>query len=383
MYDFLILGANGIQGRIISRDLLEQGFKILFSDKNNFGFKEAIKAKNKKIEFKKNDLDDFSKTKIFLKKNKSKIVINCAIDDYSLMVSKICLDLSLNYLDLGSTEEMTQNQLKLHKDYKKKKLIGITGMGSTPGINNVMLRYLKPKFDVIRTVHLGFVFKSNLPIFVPQFSLDCIAWEFTELVKILENGKFVYKKPSDCKINYNYKGIGRQKTFYTRHAEYVSFYNYLKEMGLKNLAVFSSFPEYSYKIFKDLINLGFTSKKGIKVNGFFVRPLDVSVEVLRKIQVPKKYKEKENIWLKVFGFKNGKKIKIEMDAITETLPGWEEATSNIDTGFPVSITAKMIKFKQIKEYGYFAPEFCVPPDIFFKELGKKGIKIYENGRRLN
>lgn len=381
MYDFVIIGANGIQGRIVSRDLLKSNFKVLLCDKDDYGLKDLIKYKSS--DFLKIDLRNINKVEKIIKKSKTKIVINCALDDYNLIVTKLCLKLSVHYIDLGSTEEMTVKQLKLSKAFENKKLIGITGMGSTPGINNVMLRYIKPKFDTIETVHLGFAWKSNKAIFVPQFSLDSIAWEFTTKVKILEKGKFIYKKPNDCKINYLYKEIGKQKTFYTRHAEYVSFYKYLKKMGIKNLAVFSSFPEHSHKLFTSLIKLGFTDKKSINIDNKEIRPIDFSIEVLKRLSVPKGYKEKENIWLKVYGIKNGKKKFIEMDAIAKTLLGWEYATSNIDTGFPVSITGRMIKDGRINKYGMYAPEFIVPPLPFFAELGKKKIWIYENGKKIN
>ena len=72
-----------------------------------------------------------------------------------------------------------------------------------------------------------------------------------------------------------------------------------------------------------------------------------------------------------------------MDCVAGTLPGWEDAACNIDTGFPASILAQMIKSGKIAEKGFFSPEYVVPPEPFFEELGKRKIWIYDNGKRIN
>lgn len=381
-YDFVVIGANGIQGRIVSKDLLESGFSVLLAATDDYNLDSLLEYK--KADYAQVDLRKLDRVKKVIKRSGTDTVINCAVDDYNLIVTKLCLDLGVNYLDLGSVdEEMTYAQFNMAKEFQEKKLIGITGMGSTPGINNVMLRYIRPQFDSIHTVHLGFSWNSNKPVFVPPFSLDAIAWEFTEKAKIYENGKFVLRAPEDCKIDYDYREIGRQKTYYTAHVEHFTFYEYLKDMGVKNIMVCSSFPDHSREAIEKLNDLGFTSRDKIDIEGISLRPLDFSIEVLRRIPVPEGYKEKENIWLKVFGTKDGKEKTVEMDAIASTLPGWEDATCNIDTGMPVSITAQMIKDGRISQHGMYSPEFGVPAMEFFAELGKRKIWIYENGKKLN
>jgi len=381
-YDFVVIGANGIQGKIVTRDLLENGYSVLLAATDDYGLDSLLEYK--KSDFAQIDLRKIEQTRRILKKSGAEIVVNCAVDDYNLIVTKLCLDLGVNYIDLGSVDdEMTYAQFSMGQAYKDKNIIGITGMGSTPGINNVMLRYIRPQFDTIHTVHLGFAWNSNIPVFVPPFSLDAIAWEFTEKAKIFEDGKFVLRAPDECKIDYEYKEIGKQKTFYTPHVEHFTFYEYLKNAGIKNVMVCSSFPDHSREAIMKLIELGFTGKDKINVDGDSVRPLDFSIEVVRRLPIPKGYKEKENIWLKVYGTKDGKKKTVEMDAMANTLPGWEDATCNIDTGMPVSITAQMIHKGIINQPGFYSPEFIVPPLPFFAELGKRKIWVYENGVKIN
>ena len=114
-----------------------------------------------------------------------------------------------------------------------------------------------------------------------------------------------------------------------------------------------------------------------------IKPIEFLTEVLKRLPIPEGYTEKENLWLRIDGVKDGKKKKIVMECIVPTLKGWEDAGCNIDTGMPASIMAQMIKTGVIKERGSFAPEAIVPPQPFFKELRKRKMIVYENGKVIN
>lgn len=380
-FDFVVIAANGIQGRIVSRLLLEDGHNVLLCANDDYQMEKLIDYPN--ADFALIDLRRIDRVKRIVKKSGAGILINCAVDDYNLIVTKMCLELGINFVDLGSEEKMLYDQMALDKDFKEKGIIGITGMGSTPGITNVMLRYIRPQFDTIETVYVGFTWDSNMPVFVTPFSIDAISYEFSEPAKMLENGEFVHKYPDEASVDYYYKSIGKQKTRYTKHIEHHSFYEYLKDIGIQNISVFSSFPSHSYTALKTLVDLGLTSKEPVLVDGVSMRPLDFSIEALRKIPVPDGYTEKENLWLKVFGKKGKEEKMVEMDCVAGTQPGWEDATCNIDTGFPAAITGQMILRGEIPEKGLFSPEFVMPPEPFFAELGKRKLLIYENGKRIN
>jgi|SRR3989344_245312 len=380
-YDFLVIGANGIQGRIVSRALLEDGHSVLLCALDDYNIEGLIE--HPKADFALIDLRRMDRVKRVVKKADVKVIVNCAIDDFNLAVTKMAFELGKHLVDLGSEKQMLYDQLALGDDFKKKGIICITGMGSTPGITNVMLRYVRPQFDTIHTVHVGFSWDSNIPVFVVPFSLDAISYEFSEPAELLENGEFVHRYPDEAAVAYYYKSIGKQKTRHTKHIEHHSFYEYLKDAGIQNIAVFSSFPAHSYNALKTLVDLELTSKKPLQIDGVSVKPLDFMIDALRRISIPKGYTEKENLWLKVFGKKEGKDVVSEMDVVAGTIPGWEDATCNIDTAFPAAVTAEMIFDGRLTDRGVFSPEFVMPPEPFFAELGKRKIAIYENRKRIN
>lgn len=209
-------------------------------------------------------------------------------------------------------------------------------------------------------------------------------YEFAEPAFIYRDGKYVEVWPhDDTGINYDYMEIGPQATRYTEHVEHHSLPNSFKDKGVKNVAVYSSFPPHSHDFIKGLLDAGYLNKEPVKVDGKPVVPLQASIDILRRIEIPKGYTERENLWVKMFGTKNGKAHKEEMDCMAYTIPGWEEATCNIDTGFPMAIGAMMIKNGEITKRGVYAPENIVPPEPFFKHLAEHQLPVFDNGKRIN
>ena len=382
-FDFVVIGATGIQGRIASMDLLQNGYSVLLCGRDKKRI-EFILKKYKRTKFKYLELRNFNDIVKILKESGSKIVLNCAEGDWNLDVLKVCIRLGINYLDLGSEPPMTKEQFALNGKLKKKNLIAITGCGSTPGTNNIMLRYIAEKLDSIDTVDAGFAWNSNLNVFVVPFSIESIMQEFTDDAIVLEDGKFVKKKAQSYSTYKYFREIGRQRSFVVSwHPEPYTFYCYLKSKGLKNSKFFSSFPDHSYNKIMELIELDFGSKKTININERHIKKIEFLKEALKDLKIPKGYREKENLWVEITGKKNKHIHNIRMECIATTLKGLEWATCNVDTGMPASIIAQMVKKDIITEKGSFSPEMVVPPQPFFKELAKRKMYVYENGKRIN
>jgi lysine 6-dehydrogenase len=266
---------------------------------------------------------------------------------------------------------------------KEKNLIHITGCGSVPGIGNVMLRRAADKLDKIDTIGVGFAWDSNIKEFVVPYSIENITYEFTYPATILENGRFIKKPPMLAIEERNHRAVGRQKCSIIDHQEVYTFYHFFKKKGLKNIRFYAGFPEHSLNTIKTVIELGLGEYNKIEFLKNRIAPIYFVATVLRRLARPDGYKEKECLWLKIYGEKNGKKKTIEMECVAPTLDGWEDAGCNIDTGIPASIIAQMIQRGVIRERGSFAPEAVVPTRQFFEEIAKKRMRVYENGRLIN
>jgi len=382
-FDFVVLGATGAQGRIASRDLLENGYSVLLCGRDKSRV-EYLMKKYKKTGFEYVDIRDPSNVLKVLKKSGSNVVLNCMEGDWNDVALKVCIQAGVNMIDLGSDIPMTKKQLSYDKELKKKGLIHITGCGSVPGIGNVMLRYVYDDFDKVDYAEAGFAWDSNQKVFVVPFSIQSITEEFVTPADEIINHKHVKVLPLDTVVRCFHKGVGKEKCFNVgHHPETFTFYKFFEKKGIKDVKFFAGFPDHSYDRIATLVELGFADKEPIKHMGRDIIPVNFLTDVLKKLRIPNGYKEVENLWIYVKGKKNGKVKEVKMECLVQTLKGWEDAGSNIDTGMPASIMAQMIKEGLIKEAGAFSPEFVVPTGPFFKELAKRKMHVYKNGTRIN
>ncbi len=278
-YDFVVLGATGMQGKIVTRDLLENGYSVLMCGRNKLRVLHLLK-KYKKTAFQYFEASKINETAKIIRKSCANVVVNCVEGDWNLCILKSCILACAHCIDLGSDINMTKDQLKCDAILKKKNLISITGCGSVPGIGNVMVRYATKKFDKIHTVEVGFSWDSNMKVFVVPFSIQSIIEEFTDPAPIVERCKFVTKTPLSSIKWDHHRFIGQQKCFFVRHPETYTFYRYLKNKGIKNVRFYAGFPQHSFEKILALIELGFGSKKPIMFKGMKTRPIDFTTEAL-------------------------------------------------------------------------------------------------------
>lgn len=381
-FDFVVFGATGMQGRIVTRDLLENDYSVLLCGRDKPRVSHLLK-KYKKTSFEYFDAKDINNMAEIIKRSGADVVADCVEGDWNLNIQKACIKANVNVIDLGSEIWMTKAQFALDKTMKKKRIISITGCGSVPGVGNVMLNYAAKKFDSINTIEVGFAWDSNIKKFVVPFSIQSIIEEFTDPAPLIRGCRWIKVRPLDTVIIDHHKSIENEPCFFVRHPETYTFYRYYKHLGVKNIKFYAGFPKHSFDVIKMLIDIGMGSSKEINFKGNKIAPVSFLTEVLKNLKFPEGYKEKENLWVKLYGKKNGKKKIILMECIVPTLRGWENAGCNIDTGMPASIMAQMIKKGLIKEKGSFAPEAVVPPEPFFAELKKRRMIVLENGKVIN
>jgi lysine 6-dehydrogenase len=374
-----------MQGKIAARDLIENGHSVYLADLFDDGAKK-IQARfpDKDIPFERVNLMHLEPTTALIKKVQPTVVLNCAESECNLTVYKACLEAGAHVLDLGSSIPMTEKQIAMSPFFKEANLIAITGCGSTPGINNVALHHAHAQFDTLDSIEAGFVWDSNIKEFVVPFSIMSIIYEFTEPAPYIEDRKWYKKAPMETVEERDFREIGRQKIFLVRHPETYTFFWYNQNDGLKNIRYYAGFPDHSFNKIREFIDSGQGDDEStIVVDGVEMTPLEKLSMSLRGSTFPPGYTEKENLWVKVTGTKDGEPKEMLIETIVDTLPGWEDAGCNIDTGMPASIIAQMIKDGRITARGSHAPGPVVPVQEFFKELRKRQMVVYQDGAVIN
>ncbi|TSC89229.1 MAG: saccharopine dehydrogenase [Parcubacteria group bacterium Gr01-1014_3] len=381
-FDFLVLGATGMQGRIVTADLIGKGYKVFGSSRHAKGL-EKVQEQHPTFQFEELDLSDSKKIAELISRVNPGVVINCAEGDWNFEVYQAALEAGANVIDLGSDIPTTQKQMALDQAFKEKGLTAITGCGSTPGVNDVMLRYASGFLDTIDTIEAGFAWNSEPQTFVVPFSMESIFEEFTDPAQVFENGEWGVKVPMETVQDKEFREVGNQKVFLVRHPETYTFYYYFQDLGVKTVRFYAGFPDHSFNVIQDYIKRGLTKDRKFCLDGENCAPLTALTKILQEKHAPPEgYEEKENLWVSLTGTKNGRKETILMECIVPTLPDWKSAGCNIDTGFPASIMAQMILNKVVADRGSFAPAGIIPPEPFFEELKKRSMRIYMNGAQI-
>ena len=381
--DFAVLGATGMQGRIVARDLLERGFSVLLCGRDRSRVERLLKRFGR-AKFAYFDARDIAQTAKVIARAKSSVVVNCVEGDWNVHILKACMVAGASCVDLGSDIEMTKEQLGLHSELRRRGVVSITGCGSVPGVGNVMLRYAVPKFDRIDSVGVGFNWDSNIKEFVVPFSIQSIIEEFTSPAPVIRNGRVRRVSPMETLVMASHRGVGRGYQFNVgHHPEPYTFYDFCRKKGVRNVEFFAGFPEHSFRAIQSMIDFGWGDKVPVMIGGVKVRPVDVLTETLKRIGMPKGYTEKENLWVTLVGKQGGRKKEMLMECIVPTLKGWEDAGCNVDTGIPASIIAQYVRDGVIEQKGSFAPEQVVPPEKFFVDLKRRQMRVYENGKLIN
>lgn len=381
-HDFIIFGGTGQQGRICARDLLESGYSVLLVGRDPKPIDPLLKRYRKAL-FKLSDLHKEKNLVKLIKDSGADVVINCAELNFNVQIMDACIKAGKHYTDLGGLHTMTIEQYKRDAAFKRIGKLALTGCGSTPGITNVMASYVAGDFDTISSIDLGFAWDSNMKHFVVPYSMKSIFEEFTEEPVIFKNGSFARTDRLHCQGTMKFKDVGEQTVYCIVHSEVYTFAKYFKDKGLKEVKYYAGFPAHSFNVIQVLMNLGFSSRQPVDVRGSPMRPIDLTVSLLKKIRPPQGYKETENLWTIVRGTKRGKKAETALNCIVKTVDGWEEAGSNINTGRTISIMSQMVKRGLTDEAGVYAPEVVIPHGEFFAELAKRKMYVYQNNKRIN
>ena len=250
--------------------------------------------------------------------------------------------------------------------------------GSGPGINNVLARYGADKLDRVDEIHIkaGGVAPApgSPPVKGTGMTIRTVLDEYTMNPIIFENGE--YKEVpilSGREIVKFPEPIGEQPAYFSLHTEPLTLGMYIK--GVKVVTLKVVFPEEEIAKIKPLLELGLTSTAPMEWMGKKVTPR----QVLDQILAAGEQKEEEQgseicatvLW--VTGLRGGKPTKLIYEYWVEHEKQW----GNTKTGVPFAIGLLMLGRGEITMRGFAAPEQCINPSDFIKELNKRDFTIRE------
>lgn len=382
----VVLGGYGEMGKVIVADLADT-FKgtVVVAGRN------GKKAEKFARSFRKGNVigaaaDSADKIQMKNALKDANVLINSTNYYANVDVMRLALRHNVNYIDLGGMYWMTQKQLKFHSRFKKKNLVAVLGCGSTPGITNVLAEYGAKRFDRIHSLDVAFADKDYTQYtqpFVVPYSMQTIFDEFTMNPRILLKGKIKIIKPlSDAKHFDFPKPVGRVLCRCSLHSELASLPETLHNKGIRECSFRGCWDETFVTQCKFLIDTGFASKEKLIVDGKEVIPRDIAVTLLNRFQPPSNIKinDIEFLRVEIRGKENGKEKRLIVYCQAFTNKKYNIPAGSWDTGVPPSIIAQEIIKGQVNGRGVLTPERCIKPELFFKALKKRKMKVFTRSK---
>jgi len=369
----LVLGGAGAVCNETTRDLAQYSDfdEIVVADSNLESANALIEEINTpKLETVFFDADDYdSMLKLFPGFD---VVVNGLPWKYDLIVTKACVEVGVNGLDVSTEEE----QWDFDATAKEKDIIFIPGVGATPGITNVMARHAADQMDEVDEIQINFAaFRCPAP--APGLLITFL-YEFhprTEERVYYQDGEFVWVGPFEGIKTVNFHGpIGEQEVCYIPHDE---TWTMPKSLGAKAVSVRGCFPPHAMRLAKAMFESGLYSEEPISVKGVETSAFEVIHEIL--LQLPET--KETPLWayglvVDVIGKKDGEDIKITHWNQHPPMEEWGgKAAYYKNIALPLSIGAQMIARGDIEARGVLPPESVINPKIFFAELERRGITI--------
>ena len=369
----LVLGGAGAVCNETTRDLAQYSDfdEIVVADSNLESANALIEEINTpRLETVFFDADDYdSMLKLFPGFD---VVVNGLPWKYDLPVTKACVEVGVNGLDVSTEEE----QWDFDATAKEKDIIFIPGVGATPGITNVMARHAADQMDEVDEIQINFAaFRCPAP--APGLLITFL-YEFhprTEERVYYQDGEFVWVGPFEGIKTVNFHGpIGEQEVCYIPHDE---TWTMPKSLGAKAVSVRGCFPPHAMRLAKAMFESGLYSEEPISVKGVETSAFEVIHEIL--LQLPET--KETPLWayglvVDVIGKKDGEDIKITHWNQHPPMEEWGgKAAYYKNIALPLSIGAQMIARGDIEARGVLPPESVINPKIFFAELARRGRTI--------
>ncbi len=368
----LVVGGTGGMGQGVARDLIkqEQIKKVLLGDINidPARVQEKLRASDK-VSLRKIDVNDHKGMVSLMKE--ADVVINCAGPFYktAVAVARAAVEAKVNYIDICDDYEATEILFSSDIDQAARAagITVLTGMGSDPGTNNVIVRWYADQLDRVDEIALFWV--------VSIAELSGAAWDHGLHMTIGKIPQFL-----DGKLEYVEGGTGEEmtefleplgicKVRYVGHPQPLTIPRYIK--GVKRVVVKGVLiPAWVDELIQQQRETGFLSEEPIDVKGVKVRPYDLTLRLWETIP-NNRDRGPQSSGLKVIvkGERDGKQITYTADIAGRMAPG---------TGLPASIAALMINAGEVTVRGVVAPEGCIPPKKFLSELIQRGAKIHQS-----
>lgn len=356
-----VLGGAGDMGSGVARDLAAHPdvAELVIADFNEARAKDLAHELGGKVKAVFVDANSDESLRQVIKGNSS--VAGCIgpFYRYEVKMASAAIEEKVPYVSLCDDFDAAEAVLALDSKAKEMGATILTGLGWTPGISNVCAKKGCEEMDQVSDIHIAWSGDSDdsegLAVIKHTYHI------FTGTVKTFLEGRWTTIPAGSGREMVEFlPPIGKIPVYHLGHPEPVTiprFISNLRTVTLKGGLT----PTWLNPLAKMLVGIGLTNTAQKKdslanITKRFTRILSSGGLRISGLRV------------EVTGKKNGKEVK-KVFRCADRMRRL--------TGIPCAIGAWMLASRQITAQGVLAPEACVDPAVFFKELAKRNVVVHE------
>lgn len=298
----------------------------------------------------------------------SDVILNCVgpFFKYGKNILKEVIKLKKQYIDINDDLDSTREVLELDSDAKSANICALIGMGSSPGVTNLLAKFASEQMldetDSIDLYHAH----GGEPFEGPGVVAHRIHGMQMD-VPLFLNGKYETASfTGEHEEEVDFYKLGTFNVNPYPHPETITLPSYIK--GVKRVTNKGTVlpPEY-FKLTLELVKLGLVDNEPINVKGVEISPFDFTIayiinqrdKILKEIDFGT---QKGCVKIVVAGSKDGLPHKIVFSLASESQALGE------GTGIPAALGAILMGRKMIEKTGVLPPEACVNPLDFLNVM---------------
>jgi lysine 6-dehydrogenase len=294
----------------------------------------------------------------------------------NLEVMEAALAGGCHYADLGGLFHVTLKQWELHDRFRDAGLSAVMGIGSAPGITNVLARLGADELDAVRSIDMvnGAVdLSEGGGAFGVPYSAETILDEFTLPAMVFEDGELREVSAGSGIVDWAFpEPIGTQPAMYTLHSEPATLPRTVP--GVRDVRWRLALPRAVHEGFAFLVEAGLASRDPVMTSRGPVVPREVLAAVLTRFSAPGgEPADREVIDVRVAGIKDGTEAVFR--AVARFSPSPEGLSAGaFGTAIPIATTVRWQAEGRVPP-GVYPPETAFEARAFVRDLEGEGVRV--------
>jgi saccharopine dehydrogenase (NAD+, L-lysine-forming) len=309
----------------------------------------------------------------------SDVVLNCVGPFYQFgaPILKAVIEAGINYVDISDDVDATRAQLDLSKQAERQGVSACIGMGSSPGVTNLLAKFAADQLlDEVEAIDLFHAHGGE-----PTEGAGVVGHRIhamTSEIPVYLDGQYKtvrFFEPAGVALReeVEFRELGKYEVYPYPHPETITIPRYISCRRVTNKG--TVLPDEYFRFIVDLVKLGVVGETPLEVKGQHIAPRDFAIAYIvhERDRILRKTKfglQRGCVKIVVTGKKQGK-----LHQFVFSMASRGQAMGE-GTGIPAAFGATLMFRGKIQTKGVLPPEACIKPLEFlavmqeFLKLGK-------------